>query len=72
MHIPKADTYRPLLGDGVNRALFQLVEKKNRDALIPLSVNEWLRKMIAHWWSGEFPDREFPVELKRYYEDMDL
>ena len=70
MHTPNAETYRPLLGEAVNVALFRLVMKRNTDALIPLGVNEYLRKMIKHWWNQEFPGEPFPSKVKPYYKDF--
>lgn len=65
------ETYRPLLGKEVNVCLFRLVEKRNRQALNPLGANEYLRKMIEHWWNQEFPGEPFP-ETKPYQKDIDF
>jgi hypothetical protein len=69
---PNPETYRPLLGKEVNQALFRLVESRNSKALAPLAVNEYLRKMIEHWWSQEFPDVPFPMQTKPYQKGLDF
>lgn len=70
MHIPNPETYRPWLGEEVNRALFILVEYRNGKALYFLSVTDYLIKNIAHWWMQEFPDVPVPFEVERYDEDL--
>ena len=72
MHNPNHKTYRPWLGEEVNRALFILVSHRNSRALFPLSVSDYLEKVIAHWWKIEFPDVPVPFKSKSYYEDLDL
>lgn len=52
MHTPNPETYRPWLGEKVNRALFILVNHKNSKALVELSVSDYLEKMIVHWWKN--------------------
>jgi len=69
---PNPKNYRPLLGEDANRALFRLVEHRNERALNPLGVNEYIRKMISHWYSQEFPDEECPIQTKTYYQDLDI
>lgn len=71
-HIPNSQTYRPWLGEKVNQALFRLAEHKNETALVPLSVSDYLEKMIAHWWINEFPNEPIPFEVKAYFEDLDF
>ena len=71
-HIPNPESYRPLLGKETNQALFRLVQHRNQKAIMQLSVNDYLRKMIAHWYSQEFPDEKFPIELKPYIEDIEI
>jgi hypothetical protein len=70
--MPNPETYRPLLGAEVNTALLQLVEHRNAQALQPLGVNEYLRKMIAHWWNQEFPGVPFPAQTKPYQKGIDF
>ncbi len=70
-HYPNPDTYRPWLGVTVNRALIRLAEHRNSIALSPLSVSDYLEKMIARWWSNEFPGEPTPFQAKPYYEDFD-
>lgn len=69
---PNEKTYRPFLGADVNRALFELADKRNKNALEPIEYNDWLIKAIAHWYRNEFPDRKLPFETKMYIEDLDL
>ena len=69
-HYPNPETYRPWLGVKVNQALIQLAIHKNATALDCLSVSDYLEKMIANWWSKEFPDVPVPFETKRY--DLDF
>lgn len=71
-HTPNPETYRPWLGEDVNKALFQLVAHKNAQALTPLGVNEYLKKMVSHWWKNEFPNDEFPAETKLFLYDLDF
>ena len=71
-HYPNANTYRPWLGEPVNQALIQLVMKKNSEALMSLSVSDYLEKMIAHWWRNEFPGVPVPFETKPFHEDLDF
>lgn len=71
-HYPNPQTYRPLLGVSVNKAVILLAQKRNSTALQTLSVNEYLRKMIKHWWEQEFPDIPFPGVVKPYVEDLDF
>jgi len=54
----------------VNRALIRLAMKKNASALSPLSVSDLIEKMIAHWWTNEFPDEDVPFDVKRYDADF--
>jgi len=56
----------------VNMALIRLAQKRNAVALSPLSVSDYLEKMIACWWKNEFPDEPCPFETKAYYEDFDF
>jgi hypothetical protein len=72
MHTPNQNTYRPWLGEEVNRALFILVEHRNSKALSPLSVSDYIEKMVASWWKREFPDAPVPFQCKRYDDDLDL
>ena len=55
LHYPNPETYRPWLGVEVNKALIRLTMKKNAGALSPLSVSDLIEKMVAHWWTREFP-----------------
>lgn len=71
-HYPNPQTYRPWLGLDVNRALIRLAAHKNSEALSPLSVSDYLEKMIARWWSNEFPGEPVPFETKRYDKDLDF
>ena len=71
-HYPNPATYRPWLGVKVNEALVQLAMRKNADALDSLSVSDYLEKLIAHWWSNEFPDEPCPFQPKAYYLDLDF
>ena len=71
-HIPNPKTYRPLLGKETNLALFELVRSQNEQALTPLGVNDYLRKMIRHWWEREFPGVPYPAKVKPYYYDLDF
>lgn len=72
MHTPNPRTYRPWLGEEVNRALFILVQHKNDEALVELSVSDYLEKMILHWWKNEFPNDIPPFKVRPYYQDLDL
>ena len=72
MHIPNHKTYRPWLGEEVNKALFILVDYRNSRALSPLSVSDYIEKMVASWWKNEFPDKPPPFQCRRYDEDLDL
>lgn len=72
MHVPNPKSYRPWLGEEINRALFTLVEHRNSKALVELSVTDYLEKMIVHWWKSEFPYREVPFKVKPYFEDFDV
>lgn len=71
-HTPNPETYRAWLGVEVNKALFELVLHRNSKCLSPLSVTDYLEKMIASWWRNEFPDRDVPFKAKPYYEDLDF
>lgn len=71
-HYPNPETYRPWLGSAVNSALIQIVMRKNEIALSPLSVSDYLEKMICHWWKNEFPNDPFPCQVKQYIEDLDF
>jgi hypothetical protein len=72
MNIPNHKTYRPWLGEEVNRALFILVEHRNNKALFPLSVSDYIEKMVASWWKKEFLDVPVPFQCKRYDEDLNI
>ena len=72
MHTPNPNNYRMWLGEEVNKALFDIVAKKNANAIKELSVTEYVEKMIAHWWKQEFPGIPVPFETKRYDEDLDF
>lgn len=69
-HYPNPETYRPWLGVDVNSAMIRIAIKKNSNALQPLSVSDYLEKMIAHWWQNEFPSEPLPFRVKRYDEDL--
>lgn len=71
-HYPNPQTYRPWLGEDVNKALFRLMEHRNGTALSPLSASDYIEKMVAKWWTNEFPDEPVPFKTKPYYEDLDL
>lgn len=70
LHYPNPETYRPWLGVDVNMALIRLAMKKNSGALSPLSVSDFIEKMVAHWWKKEFPNEPVPFQTKRYDEDV--
>lgn len=72
MHEPNYKTYRPWLGEEVNRALFILVSYRNSKALSPLSVSDYIEKMIASWWRSEFPTIPVPFQCRRYDNDLDM
>jgi hypothetical protein len=69
---PNPDTWRPKLNRDINAAFFELVERRNKIALQQIGYNEWLVKMIYHWWKNEFPDRPFPAKVKEWIEDFDI
>ena len=71
-HIPNASTYRPYLGEAVNRALFEIVTSRNEKGFTKLSVTDYLEKMILHWYRSEFPERKVPFSTKAYIEDFDF
>ncbi len=53
-------------------ALIEISIHRNSKALAPLSVSDYLEKMIAHWWRQEFPDQPVPFETKRFDNDLEF
>ena len=47
---PNPETWRPWLGEDVNRAFFELADEMNRQGMRELEYPAYMRKMIAHWW----------------------
>jgi len=58
--LPNPQTWRPEIGPDYVTALILICEKRNADALKPIGILDWLRKMIRHWWKSTFPTTAFP------------